>query len=89
MLGPGTRGAFGRWLPEGGYKSKKTNMFGGATSFQLPTVSPLQASMILKTYWNKESYGLQSSTYQSAVVQKKEKFLMALPSPSLSFRFQP
>ena len=44
ILGLGTRGNFGTYLPEGAYKSKKTNLFSGAASFHLPTASPLKAS---------------------------------------------
>ena len=44
ILGLGTRGNFGTYLPEGAYKSKKTNLFSGAAAFHLPTASPLKAS---------------------------------------------
>ena len=41
ILGLGTPGNFGVYLPQGAYKSKKTNLFSGAASFQMPTASPL------------------------------------------------
>ena len=44
ILGLGTRGNFGTYLPEGAYKSKKTNLFSGAATFHLPIASPLKAS---------------------------------------------
>ena len=45
ILGPGSRGNFGLYLPEGAYKSKR-DLFSGATAFQLPTASPLHVSII-------------------------------------------
>ena len=45
LLGPGSRGNFGVFLPGGAYKSK-TPLFSGAASFHLPTASPLKASTI-------------------------------------------
>ena len=43
MLGLGQRGTFGTYLPEGAYVSKRTNLFSGATTFQLPKASTLKA----------------------------------------------
>ena len=45
LLGPGSRGNFGVFLPGGAYRSK-TALFSGAASFHLPTASPLKASTI-------------------------------------------
>ena len=50
LLGPGSRGNFGMYLPGGAYKSKETNFFSGATSFQLPTASPLKAGNFLVAF---------------------------------------
>ena len=46
ILGLGTRGNYGTYLPEGAYKSKKTNLFSGATAFHLPIASPLKVSNV-------------------------------------------
>ena len=50
MLGLGTRGNFGIYLPEGAYVSKRTNLFSGAAAFHLPKASPLKAGKPSSTH---------------------------------------